>query len=266
MHAPVVVPADEFLEYPPKMPFIPDQHSVETLPANCPYQPLDVRRRVGCALRNGYPPDVHLLPEPHIVCGSTGDLLSRILHWERTTELTKLPVVVVEQELGLVHEAGVPDLLFGPLEGWMIGYVQVDDLSIRELHDDEDVENTKPNRVLHKEVTGPHGLGLVLQKASPGLRICGSQAPFDHVFPDGRAGVANTELHLQLQGDAILAVLRMIRGYPPDEVDVFIGNCRSAWPALRFPPPELAKLPLPPSDHGLWPYQNQFRSPVSPNL
>ncbi len=47
MHAAVVVPADEFCEYTSKMPFIPDQHSVETLPAKCPYQPLDVRRRIG---------------------------------------------------------------------------------------------------------------------------------------------------------------------------------------------------------------------------
>jgi len=44
-----------------------------------------------------------------------------------------------------------------------------DDLSTRNLHDHENAENTKPNRVLHKEVTGPHGLGLVLQEASPGL-------------------------------------------------------------------------------------------------
>jgi hypothetical protein len=50
----------------------------------------------------------------------------------------------------------------------MIGDVQVDHLSIRELHDDENVENTEHNRVLHKEATGPQGLGLVLQKASPG--------------------------------------------------------------------------------------------------
>jgi len=116
MYAAVVVPADEFVQYPPKMPFIPDQHSVETLPAKRPYQPLHVCRRVGCAVRNRYPSDVHLLPEPHIVCGSTGDLLSCILHWERTTELTKLPIVVVEQELGLVLEAGVPVLLFRPLD------------------------------------------------------------------------------------------------------------------------------------------------------
>jgi hypothetical protein len=76
-------------------------------------------------------------------------------------------------------------LLLRPLEGRMIGYVQVDDFSIRELHNDENVENSKPNRVLYKEVAGPHGLCLVLQKAAPGLRICGSQSPFDHVFSDG---------------------------------------------------------------------------------
>jgi hypothetical protein len=61
----------------------------------------------------GYPPNPHLLPEPHIVGGSTPDLLPCILPWEPSPELTKLPVVVVEQELGLVLEAGVPDLLFG---------------------------------------------------------------------------------------------------------------------------------------------------------
>jgi hypothetical protein len=90
----------------------------------------------------------------------------------------------VEQELGLVLEAGVPDLLFGPLERWMIGDVQVDDLSICELHDDEDVENTKPNRLLHKEVTGPHGFGLVLQKASPGAAEQ-LDVIFETLFPPG---------------------------------------------------------------------------------
>jgi hypothetical protein len=45
----------------------------------------------------------------------------------------------------------------------MIGYIQVNDLTIRELHSDEDVESINPNRVLYKEVTGPHGLELVLQ-------------------------------------------------------------------------------------------------------
>ncbi len=155
MNAAVVVPADEFFEYTSKMPLIPDQNPVKTLAAKCPYQPLDVRRRIGRTIWNWYPPDAHLPPEPLIECGSTRNLLPSILHSKRTTELTKLPVVVVEQELGWLLEAGVPDLLFRPLERWMIGYVHVDDLAIRELHDNENVENTKPNRMLHKEVTGP---------------------------------------------------------------------------------------------------------------
>jgi len=89
--------------------------------------------------------------------------------------------------------------------------------------------------------------------------------PLNHVFPDGRTGMANTKLHLQLQGDAILAVLRMIGRYPQNEVDMFISNRRSAWPALRFPPPELPKFLFPPSDRGLWTLKDQLRSPVSPD-
>jgi len=38
---------------------------------------------------------------------------------------------------------------------------------------------------------------------------------------------------LNLQGDAILAVLGMIRGYPPDEVDVVFRDSRSSWHGFR---------------------------------
>ena len=68
MDAAVVVPADELGEYTPKMPLIPDQHSVETPSAKRTYQPLNVCRRIGRSKRNRYPPDAHLLPEPLIVC------------------------------------------------------------------------------------------------------------------------------------------------------------------------------------------------------
>ncbi|MBP1598483.1 MAG: hypothetical protein H6Q05_3860, partial [Acidobacteria bacterium] len=53
----------------------------------------------------------------------------------------------------------------------MIGYMKVNDLSTGRLHDNEYIKALKQDSVLHKEVTGPHGLGLVLQKASPGLGI-----------------------------------------------------------------------------------------------
>jgi hypothetical protein len=81
--------------------------------------------------------------------------------------LTKLPVIVVKEEYGLFLKAGVPDLLFRPFKHRVIRYIEVNNLSTRELHDDEYVENTKSDRVLHKKVARPHGLGLILQKGSP---------------------------------------------------------------------------------------------------
>jgi len=48
--------------------------------------------------------------------------------------------------------------------------------------------------------------------------------------------------------------------------DVFIGNWRSARPALRHSRPELAKLPVSPSEHSLQAHENQFRFPMFPGL
>jgi hypothetical protein len=91
----------------------------------------------------------------------------------------------MKQEFRLFLEADVPDLLFRPLERWMIGYMQVYDLSTGKLHDEEYIKGLKSDRVLHKKVTGPQSLGLVLQKASPGLGIRQAGTPFDHVSADG---------------------------------------------------------------------------------
>ena len=137
----------------------------------------------------------------------------------------------MKQELRLLLEAGVPYLLFRPVEGWMIGYMKVYDLSTGNLHDDEHIKELKRDRVLHKEVTGPHGLGLVLQKASPGLGICWSRTPFDHVSSYGRAGMSNAKLDLQLHGDTIFTILRMIGRYPLDEANVL----NRYWGSARFP-------------------------------
>ena len=172
----------------------------------------------------------------------------------------------MEHELGLLLEAGIPDLLFRPFKHWVIRYVEMNNLSTREFHDDEYVENTKPNRRLYKEVTRPYGLSLVLQKAAPGLGIFRSGTPFDHVFPYSRTGVANAELYLQLQGDSVLSILWVIGRYSPNEFNVFLRNWRSARLALRFPPPEFPKLPLPPSDYCFRSNEDQLRCPVSPDL
>ena len=143
MNAAVVVPGDEFFANAAKMAFIPDQHPIKTLPTQGPYQPLNMRRSIGCAIGDGHATDSHLPPEPNIICGSTRHLLSGALHAEWPTKPTELPVVVVEQELGLLLETGIADLLFCPLERRVGGDVQVDYLSTREFHDQEDIEDTK---------------------------------------------------------------------------------------------------------------------------
>jgi hypothetical protein len=185
MNAAVVVPIHEFFENAAQMTFIPDQHPIKTLPTQGPYQPLNMSRSIGCAIGDGHATDSHLLPEPNIICGSTRYLLSGAFRTEWPTKLTELPVVVVEQELGLFLETSIADLLFCPLERRMGGDVYVDYLSTREFHDQEDIEDTKANRVLHNEVAAPDGFGLALQKASPGLGISRSGRLFEHVSPDG---------------------------------------------------------------------------------
>jgi hypothetical protein len=47
---------------------------------------------------------------------STQYALSLVLDFCRTTELTEFAVVVVEKKLGLLHKAGVPGLLFCPIQ------------------------------------------------------------------------------------------------------------------------------------------------------
>jgi hypothetical protein len=62
-----------------------------------------------------------------------------------------------------------------------------------------------------------------------------------------------------------LTVLRMIGRNPLDEGDVFSGN---GWPSnftLRFAPPELSKLPSPPTNYCLRLDDNQCSPPVLPD-
>ena len=137
----------------------------------------------------------------------------------------------MEKEFGLLYKAGIQNLLFCALDGWMIGYLYMNDLSARQFHDDDYVKDTEPDCVVNKKVTGPYGLGLILQKGFPCLGISVSRAPFNHVSPYGRAGMANAKFYLQLQRDTILSVFWMIRRYPLDKANVLN---RYLWSA-RFP-------------------------------
>jgi hypothetical protein len=78
--------------------------------------------------------------------------------------LAKPPVIIVNQEFRLFLEADVPDLLFGPLERWMIGYMQGYDLSTGKLHDDEYIKDLKGDRVLHKKSQDQMALAWFFKK------------------------------------------------------------------------------------------------------
>ena len=59
----------------------------------------------------------------------------------------------MDKKLGLLFEAGVGELLLGPVECRMLGDVEMNNLPTRNLHDDKDIEDTKAEGILHEEVT-----------------------------------------------------------------------------------------------------------------
>jgi len=59
----------------------------------------------------------------------------------------------MDKKLGLLFEAGVDELLLGPVESWVLRDVEMNNLPTRNLHDDEDIEDTKAEGILHEEVT-----------------------------------------------------------------------------------------------------------------
>jgi hypothetical protein len=88
--------------------------------------------------------------------------------------------------------------------------MEIDDFASRKLHDDEHIQDAKSYGLLHEEIAAPNSLGLVLQEIPPGLGVRGPGTPLDHVSPDGGTGVVNAEFYFEFQGNAILAILRMI--------------------------------------------------------
>ena len=70
---------------------------------------------------------------------SRGDHLAVDLGSGPFAELAIDAIVIVDEELCLLIERGVPDLLLDPGQGWMVGHVDVHNLAAPEFHDDEDV-------------------------------------------------------------------------------------------------------------------------------
>jgi len=100
MYSAVVLPADEFDEYQPKIPFVPDQNSIQTFSAKRTCQPFHVCCGIGRTVGNQDPTDAHLFPDPCVECRSTRYALSIVCDLCRTTELTEFIVVSWRRNLG----------------------------------------------------------------------------------------------------------------------------------------------------------------------
>jgi hypothetical protein len=127
------------------------------------------------------------------------------------TQLSIFSVVIMDQKLGLLIKTGVSNLLLHPSQCWVLSDVKMCDFSASKLHDDEDIQNTKTDRVLNEEITGPDDFSLILQKGAPALRVFGASPSINPILPDGRWGVPDAEFQFQLQGNSVFTVLRMIR-------------------------------------------------------
>ena len=121
------------------MPLVPDQHAIKAFPPQRFDQSLHVGRGVGSSVGSRNSSEAHPLKEPHIERASARNSPPRLFDLDRAPKLAVLPVVVVDQELGqLLLETRVPYLLH-PLDRRVLSHVDVDDLTARELHDDEHV-------------------------------------------------------------------------------------------------------------------------------
>jgi len=210
MDSGVVVPAmDVFIEDGAQLGFVPDKNPIQHLSAQSAVESLNMGCCIGSAIRGGDAPDSPGLGKPEVQRGTAGDLLAVDLGSDPLAELAIDAIVIVDEELWLLLERGVPDLLLDPGQGWVLGHIDLHDFAAAELHDDEDVEGSEPDRVLDAKVAHPDGVGLVPEEGSPGLGWSYRAGWFDHVLSNCGSRVLDAELDLQLQGDAILAVLRV---------------------------------------------------------
>ena len=88
------------------------------------------------------------------------------------TKRVPVDVVTIAQEIGgrgVVRE-GVHDLLGGPVGGWMLRHVEVDDAAAMVGEHDEDEEHPQAGRGHREEVERDEILDMVVEERPPGLR------------------------------------------------------------------------------------------------
>src|SRR5215472_17416627 len=145
-------------------------------------------------------------------------------HWRSQNPYAQIPKTLVDllsedtvpivddEAIGMITRHRFPELLQRPFRRGMASDIVVENPPRTDLHDDEDVEGTECGGDHHEEVAGHHDLGMVADKGQPAL-FGGRRVPWTvsmQVLADGAWGDPNSELQLQLIGDAFLTPGRIL--------------------------------------------------------
>ena len=110
----------------------------------------------------------------------------------------------------------------------MHGHNKVNDFSTFQFDDDQDVDLGEEKCELDTEIEGPDGGCVILEKRAPLLISTRRLWQFDPVAIHGARRVIYAKQQVQHPRDTFATVVRMIGGNAANELDVFLGNGRSA--------------------------------------
>lgn len=129
-------------------------------------------------------------------------------------------------------------------------------------HDDQHIPNAVVPQVVCSEVEGEDLVRVGSKELPPG-RPWG-WVGLDHVATDRARAVVDTELELELHGDAVLSPLRVVAGDASDEFDVLSRNTGTARLAVRPMTPVDPVSSSVPAKHRLWFDDDESRAPTRP--
>jgi len=156
-------------------------------------------------------------------------------------KLLAVDLVAVAEEIGRggVVGEGVDDLLSSPVDGGMLGHVEVYDPSAMVSEHDKNEEHAQACSGNGEKVEGDEVSHMVVEERPPSLRRPGR--PLRHEPRDGALGHVDTELQ-ELAMDARGAPERIRRGHSPDQgLDLGVHGLATADRRTGESGPVLAK-------------------------
>ena len=119
-------------------------------------------------------------------------------------------------------------LLQGPLCRWVGGHVLVENSSCPQFHDHEYVKRAESGRHDYEEVARHNPLGMVMDEGQPTLLWigCAYRSAALQVLPHGAGRDPNPEFRLQLVGDALFSLGRILGAHLANQLPNVVGQKR----------------------------------------